>query len=393
MVVPKAYYSIMYMIDDIILIYQNDEKLNKEQSFIFLVFQGLLRGGRTFPAIYTKSAYAMQGKEKVMKQEQNTHLSNEIDSAGYKAQYDEHVKRILADKNVLAYILVYSVKEFRGYTLKEAREALDGEPKISQVKVRPEAVEQLENKSKLPSEGKMYFDIVFTVTTKDNERQKIYINVEAQKSFFPGYDLVTRGIIYSARLISKQMDVEYTSKNYDGVKKVYSIWICMNAPGKNKEQEKVADSITEYSLKPTELYPASDTVVATGRYDLMSTIFVNLKPENTLKSENDLIGMLSVLLSEKMEIETKKRTLESDYGLPMSQQLEMEVAAMCNLSDIVEDRGKEQGIEIGKEQGRLETIYDLVQSGFLTLEQGAEKLDISVEKLRSDMEAANFHVN
>lgn len=239
----------------------------------------------------------------------------------------------------------------------------------------------------------MYFDIVFTVTTKDNERQKIYINVEAQKSFFPGYDLVTRGIIYSARLISKQMDVEYTSKNYDGVKKVYSIWICMNAPGKNKEQEKVADSITEYSLKPTELYPASDTVVATGRYDLMSTIFVNLKPENTLKSENDLIGMLSVLLSEKMEIETKKRTLESDYGLPMSQQLEMEVAAMCNLSDIVEDRGKEQGIEIGKEQGRLETIYDLVQSGFLTLEQGAEKLDISVEKLRSDMEAANFHVN
>lgn len=62
MVVPKAYYSIMYMIDDIILIYQNDEKLNKEQSFIFLVFQGLLRGGRTFPAIYTK--LRMQGKEK-----------------------------------------------------------------------------------------------------------------------------------------------------------------------------------------------------------------------------------------------------------------------------------------------------------------------------------------
>lgn len=61
---------------------------------------------------------------------------------------------------------------------------------------------------------------------------------------------------------------------------------------------------------------------------------------------------------------------------------------MCNLSDIVEDRG----IEIGKEQGRLETIYDLVQSGFITLEQGAEKLDISVEKLRADMEAENFHV-
>lgn len=31
----------------------------------------------------------MQGKEKVMKH--NTYLSNEIDSAGYKAQYDEQI--------------------------------------------------------------------------------------------------------------------------------------------------------------------------------------------------------------------------------------------------------------------------------------------------------------
>lgn len=289
--------------------------------------------------------------------------------------------------------VLYRTGTVTGCSVIQLPSSSHGEPKISQVTVRPEAVEQLENESKLPDEGKMYFDIVFTVITKDNERQKIYINVEAQKSFFPGYDLVTRGIVYSARLISKQMDVEYTSKNYDGVKKVYSIWICMNAPGKNKEQEKVADSITEYSLKPTVLYPSSDTIVATGRYDLMSTIFVNLKPENTLKSENDLIGMLSVLLSEKIELEKKKRTLESDYGLPMSQQLEMEVAAMCNLSDIVEERGIEIGKAQGIEQGRLETIYELVQSGFLTLEQGAKKLDIPVEKLRADMEAKNFHVN
>ena len=95
--------------------------------------------------------------------------------------------------------------------------------------------------------------------------------------------------------------------------------------------------------------------------------------------------MLSVLLSEKMKIETKKRTLESDYGLPMSQQLEMEVAAMCNLSDIVEDRGIEKGT--------LATVYKLVQSGEFTLEHIAKVLDIPVDKLRADMEAENFHVN
>ena len=55
---------------------------------------------------------------------------------------------------------------------------------------------------------------------------------------------------------------------------------------------------------------------------------------------------------------------------------------MCNLSDIIEERGIQKG--------RLETIYELVQSGELTLEQIAKGLDIPVEQLKSDMEAANF---
>ena len=65
--------------------------------------------------------------------------------------------------------------------------------------VRPEAVSTLENESKIPGEGKMYFDILFYAVTNDGYRQKMYINIEAQKSFYPGYDLVTRGIVYPAR--------------------------------------------------------------------------------------------------------------------------------------------------------------------------------------------------
>lgn len=70
----------------------------------------------------------------------------------------------------------------------------------------------------------------------------MYINIEAQKSFYPGYDLVTRAIVYPTRLISQQMDIEYTADNYDGVKKVYSIWLCFNAPTKNKDHQKISDS-------------------------------------------------------------------------------------------------------------------------------------------------------
>ena len=240
----------------------------------------------------------------------------------------------------------------------------------------------------------MYFDIIFYAVTNDGDRQKLYVNIEAQKSFYPGYDLVTRGIVYPARLISQQMDVEYTADNYDGVKKVYSIWICMNAPERKHSYKKVADSIVEYSIKPTVLYPqnATDADIATGRYDLMSTVFINLNSQNTINSQNTLISMLSTLLSDKIKADKKKQMLEEEYGIQMSKELESEVSSMCNLSEAIEERGIERGIEKGIEQGKIFATYDFIQSGMITPEAGAEKLGISVEQLKEDMETAGYHI-
>lgn len=313
------------------------------------------------------------------------YISNTIDSAKDKIQYDEHVRQILKDKGILAYILKYAVKEFKDYSIDDAKAAIDGEPEVAIRSVRPEAVSTLENESKIPGEGKMYFDILFYAVTNDGYRQKMYINIEAQKSFYPGYDLVTRGIVYPARLISQQMDVEYTADNYDGVKKVYSVWICMNAPEKKHSYKKVADSIVEYSIKPTILYPhnATDDEIATGRYDLMSTVFINLNSQNTINSKNVLISMLSTLLSDKIKADEKKQKLEKEYGIKMSKELESEVSSMCNLSEAIEERGIERG--------RMYTIYDFIKSGMITPEAGAQKLGISVEQLKEDMEAAGYH--
>ena len=313
------------------------------------------------------------------------YISNTIDSAKDKIQYDEHVRQILKDKGILAYILKYAVKEFKDYSIDDAKAAIDGKPEVAIRSVRPEAVSTLENESKIPGEGKMYFDILFYAVTNDGYRQKMYINIEAQKSFYPGYDLVTRGIVYPARLISQQMDVEYTADNYDGVKKVYSVWICMNAPEKKHSYKKVADSIVEYSIKPTILYPhnATDDEIATGRYDLMSTVFINLNSQNTINSKNVLISMLSTLLSDKIKADEKKQKLEKEYGIKMSKELESEVSSMCNLSEAIEERGIERG--------RMYTIYDFIQSGMITPEAGAQKLGISVEQLKQDMEAAGYH--
>ncbi len=52
-----------------------------------------------------------------------------------------------------------------------------------------------------------------------DENVGIVIGIEAQKSFYPGYDLVTRGIYYAARMISSQMGVEFTGENYNQIKR------------------------------------------------------------------------------------------------------------------------------------------------------------------------------
>lgn len=199
---------------------------------------------------------------------------------------------------------------------------------------------------------------------------------------------MTRGIIYPARLISQQMDVEYTANDYDGVKKVYSIWICMNAPGKNRDDERVSDSIIKYSIKPDVVYPKDKRIekIATGRYDIMSTVFVNLNADKTINSKNKLISMLSTLLSVDIKTQEKKKRLEEEYGIKMSKELESEMSAMCNLSDIVEERGIEKGIE----QGKLATTFEFVQSKALSPQIAAESLGVTVEQLKANMEKAGF---
>ncbi len=284
-----------------------------------------------------------------------TYLNSELTSADKKAQYDEHARRLLKDKGVLAYVLKYAVAEFKDYTLDEAKAAIEGEPEVASHEVRPTgAITGIENESKIPDEGKMFFDILFTVRTKASERQKLYINLEAQKSFYPGYDLVTRGVIYTARLLSEQMDKEYTANNYDGAKKVYSIWICMNTPAVNQNGANVADTITEYSISPKSIYSSGEqNQQATGRYDLLSVVFVNLK-DSTMKSSNKLIGMLSTLLSPKIQPDEKRVVLEEDYELPMTEEMKGDAAAMCNLSDaIVAEAVEEKNIELRKKDAEL----------------------------------------
>lgn len=63
------------------------------------------------------------------------------------------------------------------------------------------------------------------------------------------------------------------------------------------------------------------------------------------------------------------------------------VSNMCDVAQRLEDRGMKKGIEKGNRM-----IYSLVEEKSISMEKGAEKLDISVEKLRANMINTGFKI-
>lgn len=238
-----------------------------------------------------------------------TYISNALYEASDKVRYDAEVKKLLSDKNILAWIMKFSVEEFKGFSIEEIRECIEGEPEIAQTKVRPEH-------------------------TPDSKHVKIIINIEAQKRYHIGYDLVTRAIFYCARMLSAQLDTEFTTENYDDIKKVYSIWICMDA------LKYAQNTITEYHMTQDKIYGNFNGKV---RYDLLSVVMICLGRGND--NGNELIEMLNTLLSESMSIEKKENLLTDKYGIETSVEVKERINNMCNLSERIEEKGIEKGIE------------------------------------------------
>ena len=179
---------------------------------------------------------------------------------------------------------------------------------------------------------------------------RLIINVEAQKDYYSGYQIPTRGVFYCARMISSQMGTEFNNAEYDEIKKVYSIWICMNVP------KKIGNAIAEYRMEKRDIIPGFPDIQSA--YDKLSVIVIGLCDKE--QSANELTGMLNILLSPDIPAEDKKKQLEEKYEMRMEDGLGKEVDLMCNLSGYVEKKAVERGIEQGLEAlvQTLKPIYD-----------------------------------
>lgn len=308
----------------------------------------------------------------------NTEIANAVNAAGDKAQYDTRVKRLLAQKSILAHILVKTVDEFKGMKPEDVVKYIEGEPSISVVPVEPGLANMekpdaaglrivgLNTENAEINEGLVRFDIIFYVRMK-NGLSQIIVNIEAQKDEPTEYKILNRAIFYVSRLISSQKERDFVNTNYDDIKQVFSIWICMNMDD---------NSLSHIHLTKDELLKPCNWK---GNLDLLNIVLIGITneiPEHDEKYE--MHRLIGALLSSELKEQEKLDIIEHEYNIPISQEFREDVRIMCNLSTGIEERATERATEKTSEK----FILNMYKKGY-TLDQIADVAETGVDEVEA----------
>ena len=242
----------------------------------------------------------------------------------------------------MAHILAKTVDEFKGMDPSDIVTYIEGEPKIGIVPVEPgltniekidelgQRIKGLNSESVEANEGLIRFDIIFYVRLK-NGLSQIIVNVEAQKDEPVSYKILNRATFYVSRLISSQKERDFVNTNYDDIKQVFSIWVCMN-------MEK--NSLSHFHLKKDEMLEPYDWK---GNADLLNIVMIGVTNELPERDEKyELHRLIGALLSDRLRENEKLDIIEKEYKIPLSNDFRKEVDTMCNLSQGIVDRVTEE---------------------------------------------------
>ncbi len=316
---------------------------------------------------------------------QGLHVTD--DSAGY----DAACKRVLSEKAILARIMKSCLEEYKECDVSDiAEKYIEGQPQVSAVPVLPDedstVISGMDTEDKSVREGSVTYDIRFrAIAPSSGEQIALIINVEAQNDFYPGYPLIKRGIYYCSRMISSQYGREFTGPHYEKIKKVYSIWICMNPP---KVRE---NTITRYRL--VEEHLVGEAMESVRNYDLLSIVMLCLGGPDG-ENYDGVLRMLDVLLSNETSEAEKRKILQDDYDIQMTRTMEQEVSVMCNLSKGIMEKGitkgrvegRSEGMAKGMTNGILSAIKSLMETMGMTIEQAMAALKVPEDEKQKYMD-------
>lgn len=132
-----------------------------------------------------------------------------------------------------------------------------------------------------------------------------------------------------------------------------------------------------------------------GNLNLMNIIMIGLSEELPGPEEGyELHRLLGALLSQKLTVEEKLTIMETEYHIPVEENLRKDVNVMCNLGEGIEEkaiaigeaRGEVKGEARGEARGVAKTEARLVgnmhKNGF-TAEQIAAATDMDIKDVEA----------
>ena len=179
---------------------------------------------------------------------------------------------------------------------------------------------------------------------------------------------IVGSVFYVSRMISSQKERDFSNSNYNDIKRVYSIWVCMNMPENSLEHiHLVKDSIVNFHAWK-------------GKMDLINIVMIGLAEELPKHEEK-----YELLLSQDLTVNEKLDIIGNEYAIPMEKDFREDVSIMCNLSQKI----KETGIETGIEMGKREMIMKMYNKGY-TAAQIADVAEMDEKKIKDIIKNAEL---
>ena len=200
---------------------------------------------------------------------------------------------------------------------------------------------------------------------KDNLSQVI-VNIEAQKAEPSAYDIINRAVFYVSKMISSQKGREFIKSNYNDIKRVYSIWVCMN----------MSQNCMNY------IHFTQESVVGTyqwkGDIDLANIVLIGLAEDLPEKDEKyELHRLLGALLSAKLDVNMKLDIIGNEFDIQLESDIRKDVNDMCNLSQGIKEQAHAEGL--------AEAVIKLSKKGY-NAAQISDLLDMELDEIQEIIE-------
>ena len=250
---------------------------------------------------------------------------------------DYFSKALLSNKEILWYLMKHCVEEYKDLSKEEIIKLIeDGDVNNNRIK-------GINTEDLGLNDSKVVYDILYTsALPNSNERIGLYINIEVQSNYHPGYPIVKRAMYYVSRLLANQSKLN-DEFNYRNIKKVYSIWICTSPSVKRQ------NSINVYNIRESNICGAFKE--DKKNYDLLNAVVIYLTNNNKEKI-NQIIDPLNLVFNADifdMKDDEVYEILEKKYKIKISKN---EVKEMWDMHTGYIQRGK----RIGKKEGKLEGL-------------------------------------